>query len=335
MRSDFIEGFIIDLNVNGRLHAQWHQLREYDDEGGRSKGTRSGRISSSKPNLTQIPARDPKWGKLIRSLFIADEGGFWTKADYSQQEPRVLLHFAYLMKLEGAAEARQHYIDDPDMDYHSLVNTLIMNKTGKDIGRKKAKGINLGSVYGMGKHKMAAQLGVTLEVAEELLKAYHEGIPYAKLLETACIERIHQRGFIKTILGRKRRFKEWEPTEWARKMGTRPVKSKEEAERLWGKGQVSRAHAHKALNSLVQGSAADQMKQALIMMDAEGIAPQVTIYDECNATYFDHAQVRRMQEIMESAIPEFTIPFTAAPDIGPSWGEVKEQRWEGNHYVDK
>jgi DNA polymerase I-like protein with 3'-5' exonuclease and polymerase domains len=333
MRCDFIDGFIIDLNVKGRLHTQWHQLRDYDDEAGRSKGTRSGRIASSKPNLTQIPARDPYWGPLIRSLFIADEGGFWTKADYSQQEPRILLHFAYLMKLAGAAEARQRYIDDPDTDYHQLVADLIHERAGLDIGRKRAKGINLGSAYGMGKHKMAAQLGVSLEVAEELLKAYHEGVPYVKLLETACIDRVHQRGSIKTILGRKRRFKEWEPTEWHRKMGTRPVKSKEEAERLWGKGQVSRAHAHKALNSLVQGSAADQIKKALIMMDAEGIPPSIQIYDELNATYFDHKQVRRMQEIMENAIPEFTVPFTAAPDMGRSWGEVKAYKWTGAEYA--
>lgn len=338
MRLDFIEGTVLEQNVSGRLHPQWNQLRDFDEDSGRSTGTRSGRISGSKPNLTQIPSRDPYWGPLIRSMFIADKGGKWVKCDYSQQEPRILLHFAYIYRnpqtkkpLEGAAEARQIYIDNPHMDYHQLVADMIQQMASMDIGRVKAKTINLGSAYGMGRDKLARGLGVSREMADLILTAYHKGVPYVKGLEHACMERVNERGFIRTILGRKRRFKLWEPSDFNLKWSTRPVSSREEAYALWG-DDISRALIHKALNSLVQGSAADQIKAAIIQLDDEGLMPHVQVYDEINTTLDDMVKVRRMQEIMETVIPQFTIPFVADPDIGLSWGELNPLKWNGHSY---
>ena len=307
MRADFIEGSILKHNVRGRLHTKWQQLRGYDDEEEKSVGVSPGRIASSKPNLTQIPARDPRWGPLIRSFFIADEGGEWCKLDYAQQEPRILLHFACKTKINGqelmgAAEARQKYIDDPDIDYHTLVCNLIEQRSGKNIGRKSAKGINLGVSYGMGEEKMAKQLGLPVEVVRDILKVYHEGVPYVKQLSKACASRANELGYIRTILGRKQRFPDWEPADFDRKWGSTPVRSREEALRLWGPN-IARSKTHVAINPLVQGSAADMIKQAIAMLDAEGLTPSIQVYDEINAE----------------------------PDLGPSWGQLVAYHWTESH----
>lgn len=318
MRRDFIEGLIIDFNIDGRLHPQWHQLRQDDED--RANGTKTGRVASSKPNLTQIPSRHPVWGPRVRSLFIADEGGEWCKHDYSQQEPRLTVHFAYLKGYEGAAEARQRYIDNPATDYHQLIADLVHEKSGQDIGRRNAKDINLGSAYGMGKYKLADKLGVSLEMAEEILEAYHTGVPYVKKLERRCMDIAQAQGFIRTALGRKRRFNLWEAADFNKR--SFPVRSHEEAVERWG--QVIRAYAHKALNAMIQGTAADQTKTAIVLLDREGLTPQIQVYDELNQTIYNREDAWRIKEIMETALPDLTVPHLADPDVGPSWGEVKE-----------
>jgi DNA polymerase I-like protein with 3'-5' exonuclease and polymerase domains len=318
MRADFIDK-LRDDSVDGRIYSNWQQLRDVD-ENGKSKGTRSGRIAASKFNLTQVPSRDPRWGKLIRSLFIADEGLEWCKCDYSQQEPRIQLHFAYLRGFKGAAEARQRYIDDPATDYHQMVADLVKERTGKDIGRRNAKDINLGSAYGMGRYKLADKLGVTLEAADEILRAYHGGVPYTKELAEDMTRWAQKRGFIRTILGRRRRFNEWEPG-WFNH-GERAVKSEAEAREKWG-SNIQRAYCHKALNGSVQGSAADQIKVAIIQLDDAGLCPQVQVYDEINGSYGDRQQMKQVAEIMSNAIP-MEVPFLVEPEVGPSWGETKE-----------
>jgi len=330
IRADFIEGMILEKHVNGRLHPNWHQLRAMDEEedGGKSKGTRSGRIASSKPNLTNIPTRSPLWGKKVRGVFVPDHGGKWGKWDYSQQEPRILLHYAFLLGLQGAAEARQVYLDNPKADYHQLTADLVKEKSGKDIGRRNAKDINLGSAYGMGKAKLAKKLNLPRKVADEIFRAYHEGVPYVKKLEEKCMEMVNKRGWIQTILGRKRRFNMWEKAYSPDKhdnafIWNKPVPSYEEACDKWGAENVARAMVHKALNALVQGSAADQIKKCIIILDGENLTPQIQVYDELGRTVNSDRELIRTQEIMEHAI-ETTIPFDASPDVGDSWGEVKE-----------
>jgi DNA polymerase I-like protein with 3'-5' exonuclease and polymerase domains len=325
MRNDFVEGLVLGFNVKGRLHPQWHQLRADDED--RENGTTTGRIASSKPNLTQIPVRDPKWGKMVRTMFIPDKGGRYCKNDYSQQEPRGMLHFAYIKGYEGAAEVRQRYIDDPTISYHRIVEEIIQLKTGRaldpdpDTSYRIAKDINLGSAYGMGKDKLARKLRIPVEQASELLRVFHAGVPYVKKLEEHCMNLVRANGFIRTILGRKRRFELWEPTDWDKKRGVIPIKDYENAVLLWG--DVQRAYIHKALNAKVQGTAADQTKSAIIQLDAEGLTPQIQVYDELGTTIWSDEEAFRIQKIMENAIPEFTVPHEASPDVGLSWGEVK------------
>lgn len=321
MRRDFVEGLILNWNVRGRLHPQWHQLRQDDED--RENGTRTGRIASSKPNLTQIPIRDPQWGKKIRKGFVPDNGGKYCKHDFSSQEPRILLHFAYIKDYKGAREARQRYLDDPWTDYHQMTADLIRERTGKIIDRRPAKDINLGSAYGMGFWKLANKLGLELDEAKKLLKLYHEGVPYVKKLEERCMEIVQAQGFIRTILGRKRRFTMWEPKSWERKKGATPVANRELAVQLWGQ-DIERADAHKALNAVCQGSAADQTKSAIIQLDRMGLTPQIQVYDELGQTIWDDNDAWRIREVMENAIPEFTVPHLAWPELGDSWGDTKD-----------
>jgi DNA polymerase I-like protein with 3'-5' exonuclease and polymerase domains len=318
MRRDFIDKLIED-SVHGRIYTNWRQMRSYSDKGD-SEGTRSGRIASSNFNLTQVPSRDPYWGPLIRSLFIADEGKQWVKADYSQQEPRIMLHFSYVMKYDGAYAAVQRYRDDPSTDYHQLVADLIKEKTGRDIGRRPAKDINLGSAYGMGVPKLAAKLGVDLDTARDILSAYHAGIPYAKQMERDCMDLAERRGYVKTILGRRRRFNLWEPTHYDKFGGVKPIRDQAKAQELWG--SIRRAFCHKSLNSVVQGSAADQMKKAIVELDRRGYTPQIQVYDELNGSY-EPGDYKIVKEVMENAIP-MEVPFLVDPEVGTSWGELSD-----------
>lgn len=341
MRTDFIEGAILQRNVRGRLHPQWHQLREYDEEGKRTRGTRSGRIAASRPNLTQVPARDPVWGKRVRSLFVADQGKQWRKFDYSQQEPRFLVHFAFLMDqlprhmggrpMPGAAEAVRRWVEDPTVDYHQMVADMIEERSGRAMQRRPAKDINLGGAYGMGFLKLFNKLrihfpGLTHDMCKEILKTYHEGVPYVRAMSESCMERVRERGYIRTILGRRRRF-----NMWSRKkrfddsdleyFGMK-FRSYEEAVERFGEGNVERADIHKALNALIQGSAGDQMKKTLVLLHREGLTPQIQVYDELDGSYDNDEQTARIIHIMVTSIP-LKVPHLVEPEVGPSWGELK------------
>lgn len=338
MRKDFVEGAIIQRNVNGFLHPQWHQLREYDEEGRRTRGTRSGRIAASRPNLTQVPSRDPVWGKRVRGLFVPREGRRWAKFDYSQQEPRFLLHFAYLMDqlprymggraMPGAAAAVERWVKNPATDYHQMVADLIEERTGKAIGRRPAKDINLGGAYGMGKAKLRLKLKVAKEVADEIMRAYHAGVPYVKAMSESCMERASERGYIRTILGRKRRFNLWErKKKWDDEFGYSPTyRSYEEACEAFGEGNVARAAVHKALNALVQGSAGDQIKKTLVLLDREGLAPNIQVYDELDGDWETDDELRRVRFIMETSVP-LKVPHLVEPEVGASWGDL--EKWNG------
>ena len=158
-RTTFIDKMILEHLVDGRIHGELHPLRS--DNG----GTVTGRFSCSNPNLQQVPARDPMIGKLIRSLFIPEQDSHWGCFDYSQQEPRLTVHYSVLTQQEGAEEAAMEYAYD-DADFHQIVADMA------NISRKEAKIINLGLSYGMGKDKLTTQLGISPEEAEILFDQY-------------------------------------------------------------------------------------------------------------------------------------------------------------------
>lgn len=305
MRSDFIDSMVMGSIVNGRIHPQFHQVKH--DEG----GTVSGRFSCSNPNLQQVPSRDEIYGPLIRGLFIPEHGCMWCKGDYAQQEPRVTVHYAYLLGLPGAAEAVKRYRENPDTDYHQMVADMC------GIERRPAKNINLGLAYGMGIEKMAAQLGKTIEETKALFKTYHLGVPFVKLLSERCMNIAITRGFVRTLLGRRRHFDLYLPPRYDKENPCKPLPY-DEAVKEYG-FPVKRAFTHKALNSLIQGSSADMIKKAMLDMYKEGIIPHLTVHDETDSSVESEAKAKRIKQIMEDTVV-LEVPIKADMFLEKNWG---------------
>lgn len=318
MRGTFVESYILNSHVNGKVFGEFHLLK---GEGG---GTRSGRFSSSNPNLQNIPSRDPVLGPLMRSMFIPDRGHKqWRKYDYSQIEYRLLAHHAVG---QGADNLRARYVADPDTDYHVATQELVQGMTGQKIDRKPIKNINFGLIYGMGLEKLSRSLGLSEKDGKALFAAYHEAAPFAKATMEQCSAEAQAFGIITTILGRRSRFDSWEPVEVNYKARAVPLPYHVALMRY---GQIKRAMTHKALNRRLQGGAADLMKAAMFkcwqdgVFDATGV-PRLTVHDELDFSDTggcDDAFVE-MQRILESAVP-LRVPVKADYECGPDWGHVK------------
>ena len=300
---------ILKHSHKGRIHAEINQIRS--DQG----GTVTGRFSYNNPNLQQIPARNKELGPRIRSLFIPEEGTTWGCFDYSQQEPRLVTHYASMDKNssnitgEGLEEVLEAYLEH-DADFHKIVADMA------NIPRSQAKTINLGLFYGMGKNKLQAELGLDKTEAEDLFKQYHGKAPFVKQLTYSVMERAQDSGRIRTLLGRRCRFNLWEP----RQFGVHKALPKEEAEREHGPGMIKRAYTYKALNKLIQGSAADMTKKAMVDLYKEGIIPHIQVHDELDISVDGNAD--KIKEIMESAV-ELEVPNKVDYESGPNWGNIK------------
>lgn len=315
-RSTFVEGHVLGHQRNGRVHCEFHPLRS--DAG----GTVSGRFSCSGPNLQQIPARDPDIGPAVRRLFLPEEGCEWLSADYSQQEPRLTVHYASMMELDGADEAVRYYRTDPDADYHSMVAEMA------GIPRKQAKVINLALAYGMGKRKLAEQLNLDSESAEALFERYHEKVPFLHSLTEAASRRASKRGVLTTLLGRRCRFKFWEPADYdlARARWRDPALRKPltriEAETAWRGKPLKRSFVHTALNRLIQGSAADMTKKAMVDLWRQGLVPHLQIHDELCFSMESVPQAEEIIEVMRNAV-QLRVPIKVDGEAGPNWGDAK------------
>lgn len=311
MRRDFIEGICLKMQYNGRVHAQFHALRKDAD------GTRSGRFSSSTPNLQQIPARDEYWGPLVRSLFLPDEGAQWACLDYSQQEPRVLLHYAHLRRLRGSDEAVTQFNNNNATDFHQMVAEMA------SISRKQAKTINLGMFYGMGIYKLSQQLGLEMDEAKSLFEQYHSRVPFVRQLASECSKAAAQRGQIRTLLGRQRHFNMFEPADSRNTWPNResPL-NRTAAEKVWEGRPLRRSMTHKALNALVQGSSADMMKKAMVDLYKEGIVAHITVHDELDLSVVDRDEAQRIATVMENCV-ELNVPLKVDVETGPNWGDLK------------
>lgn len=238
--------------------------------------------------------------------------------------------------MPGADEAVALWCSNPATDYHQMVADMIERRSGKPMKRRPAKDINLGGAYGMGFKKLFLKLkvhfpGLDYAMCKEILKTYHEGVPYVKSMSDSCMERVADKGFIRTILGRRRRFNQWErkkdfSKEYDDDSYAWLYNSYEEAVEHCGEGNVVRAHIHKALNALIQGSAGDQMKKTLVDLDAEGLTPQIQVYDELDGSWESPDQVKRIRQIMETSI-KLVVPHLVEPEVGNNWGELED--WVG------
>ena len=295
---------IIKYEHNGRIHAEINQLR---NAGG---GTVTGRFSYQNPNLQQIPARNKDLGPKIRSLFLPENGCKWGCFDYSQQEPRLVVHYASLYKLPSVYDVIDAYNNDPNADFHQTVADMAQ------IPRSQAKTINLGLFYGMGKAKLQAELGVSKEKAAELFNTYHAKVPFVKQLMTKASNRSQDRGQIRTLLGRLCRFHLWEPNQF----GMHKALPHEDALREHGPG-IRRAYTYKALNKLIQGSAADMTKKAMLELYKEGIIPHIQIHDELDLSIKDDTEAKKVIEIMEEAV-KLEVPNKVDYEFGNNWGDI-------------
>ena len=294
---------IIRYEHLGRIHADINQIRS--DNG----GTVTGRFSYSNPNLQQIPARNKDLGPLIRSLFLPESGCEWGCFDYNQQEPRLVVHYASLDQDASVSNVRNAY-QEGDADFHTIVAKMA------DIPRTQAKVINLGLFYGMGKAKLQAELGVSKEKAEELFSIYHNRVPFVKKLMRGVSNRAQQRGQIRTLLGRLCRFHLWEPNSF----GMHKALPLEQAVQEHGPG-IRRAYTYKALNKLIQGSAADMTKKSMLDLHKDGIIPHIQIHDELDISVENDKQAKQITEIMESAV-DLEIPNKVDYESGKNWGDI-------------
>jgi len=336
VRTTFIDS-IIKHEHKGRIHADINQIRS--DDG----GTVTGRFSYSNPNLQQIPARDPDTGPLIRSLFIPEKGCKWGTFDYSQQEPRLVAHYALKFELPSVNDIADSYENDPSTDFHKIVAEMA------DIPRSQAKTINLGLFYGMGKAKLMNELDLTKDKADELFKRYHDRAPFVKQLMNKVMNAALNKGQIKTLLERRCRFPKYEPilkgSDWGKyipaedeermkelqEMG--PVlidfenniikeKDGEPKKNYWHNNPTRRAFTYKALNKLIQGSAADMTKKAMVNLYKEGHLAHIQIHDELDFSIESKDQADKIKKIMEQAV-DLEVPNKVDYESGPNWGEIK------------
>ena len=294
---------IIKYEHKGRIHADINQIRS--DSG----GTVTGRFSYNNPNLQQIPARNKDLGPLIRSLFIPESGCEWGCFDYNQQEPRLVVHYASLDQDASVFNVKNAY-NEGDADFHTIVAKMAQ------IPRTQAKTINLGLFYGMGKAKLQAELGVSKEKAEELFSIYHSRVPFVKTLMKSVSNRAQHRGQIRTLGGRLCRFHLWEPNSF----GLHKALPFEQAVQEHGPG-IRRAYTYKALNKLIQGSAADMTKKSMLELYKEKIIPHIQIHDELDISVESDKQAKRIKEVMESAV-DLEIPNKVDYESGKNWGDI-------------
>ena len=295
---------IIKHEHKGRIHADINQIRS--DYG----GTVTGRFSYSNPNLQQLPARNKDLGPMIRSIFIPEEGHTWGCFDYSQQEPRLVVHYAALHKFPSVNDVIDNYENDTSTDFHQVVADMAK------IPRSQAKVINLGLFYGMGKAKLQAELGVSKDKAAELFDQYHAKVPFVKQLMNSASNRAQERGQIRTLLGRLCRFHLWEPNQF----GMHKALPHEEALQEHGPG-IRRAFTYKALNKLIQGSAADMTKKAMLDLYKNGIIAHVQIHDELCISVKDQKQADEIVEIMQNAVT-LEVPNKVDCELANTWGDI-------------
>ena len=295
---------IIKHEHKGRIHADINQIRS--DYG----GTVTGRFSYSNPNLQQLPARNKDLGPMIRSIFIPEEGHTWGCFDYSQQEPRLVVHYASLHKFPSVNDVIDSYENDTSTDFHQVVADMAK------IPRSQAKTINLGLFYGMGKAKLQAELGVSKDKAAELFDQYHAKVPFVKQLMNSASNRAQERGQIRTLLGRLCRFHLWEPNQF----GMHKALTHEEALQEHGPG-IRRAYTYKALNKLIQGSAADMTKKAMLDLYKSGIVAHIQIHDELCVSVQDEEQAKQIVQVMENAVT-LEVPNKVDYEKGETWGDI-------------
>jgi DNA polymerase-1 len=314
----FLEGHILNHSVNGRIYAEIHPFRA--DDG----GTRSSRFSYSNPPLQQMPSRDKEIGPLIRRVFLPEEGETWAKPDISQQEFRLVVHYAIQHGLPGAREAAEIYRNDPTADFHAMVAQM----TGLD--RDMAKAI-FAKIYGAGVKKMAEMIGKSLAEVQAIVTQYDRKLPFVAALSAICQEKACRVGYTELYDGARRHWNLWEvPWIFAKGAGSCDI---EEARRriadpdhAWYGQRLSRAKTYTALNAQIQGSAARHTRLWMRACWREGITPLLQMHDFLDCSVRTREQAELVARLGEEAV-SLEVPMKVELKFGRSWGDATHS-WE-------
>ena len=316
---NFLETYILGHVVNGRVHAEIHPHRS--DEG----GTRSLRFSYSSPPLQLMPAHDEELAPLIRGVFLPEESETWAKCDVSQQEFRLICHYAFRHKLRGAQEAVERYHNDPATDFHAFVAAM----TGRD--RQTSKSINFARAYGAGPGKFAAMIGKPFGEARVIFAEYDRKLPFVSQLSRRCEEAVRRTGYLTLYDGARRHWNDWAPGgTWEKGAGPCP---REEAEarvrdpkHSWYQRPLWRVDVRKAMNALIQGSAARHTKLWMRAVWREGIVPLLQMHDSLDLSVSSPEQAELAAQLGRDAV-EFEVPMKVDIAYGGTWGDAKHS-WE-------
>jgi DNA polymerase I-like protein with 3'-5' exonuclease and polymerase domains len=338
IRDTFIKSYILESHVNGKVYGQYHPLRG-DKEDGSSQGAKTGRLSSSTPNLQNI-TKSTELGNKIRYMFKHDtDHVMFGAGDFSQIELRMLVHYAVG---KGSDEVRAQYNNDPNTDYHVNTQKLVKDISGFLIPRNASecaatgislniKTVNFALVYGQTEGNMARKAGLKKDVGKQVFKAYHTGNPYIKATMDQAASEVQEQGFITTVLGRRTHFKLWEPKERNYQDKKQVPLPFDQAIAVWG-SDIKRAYDYKAINYRLQGSAADAMKRAMLECWKQGVyhtigVPRLTVHDENGHSIKDKSKeqeegYKHMIWLMENAL-KFKVPLRFDWSTGATWGDCK------------
>lgn len=299
LRVTFIDRMFLDHHHKGRLHAQFNSLK------GEDGGTVSGRISSTDPNLQQLPARDEEAARRIRSLVLPEEGELFASVDYSSQEPRLAVHYGVQEGLRSAIKMASEYHKNPNLDIHQLVAELM------GIDRKKAKILNLAQMYGQGGGSLCIALGLPTEPAsfvndggqvieyiaplkegKQLLENYNQTVPFMKRLAKSTERQAREEGHVETLLGRHCHVFNY---------------------------PNGGDDARKAFNRRIQGSGADMIKRSMLDAWRAGFKLRLTVHDENLFSVQNKKQALECAHIMISAV-KLEVPVTCDLAVGENWG---------------
>lgn len=271
-----------DANGHGRVYPELNLLR-----------ARTGRFSCTNPNVQQIPSRDPVYGPMCRSIFVPEEGESWYSLDFSNQEGRLQVHYAYKIGAEGAASLAYEFNQDPNLDMHQMVANMV------GISRREAKAVNLGLSYGMGIAKLAKSLNVSEAQARVIKDNYNALAPFLDQLNKKSQAAMKKKGYVRTLGGRHSHV---DPP-------------------IYDKGE-KRTFEYKALNKLIQGSAADQTIECMIQAYEAKIPVLFPVHDQvCISGTLE--QCLKMKEIMETAV-KLDVPVVVDYNVNEaqSWEEA-------------
>ncbi len=276
----------------GRVHASFNQTV-----------TATGRLSSSEPNLQNIPVRTPL-GRRIRSAFVpAEEDMSLLSADYSQVELRIMAHCSEDPTLRRAFREGR--------DIHRFVAAQVNNVEEEEVSdemRQQAKAVNFGIIYGLSPYGLSKQIGIEVEQAEAFIAGYFERYPRVKEFIGRTVDRARRDGHVETLSGRKRRI-----------------------EGIRGSGATRSAAERIAVNTVIQGSAADLIKRAMIRIHRSlpGVDDRarmlLQIHDELVFEVPDQSldRVRRfVTEQMKGAL-DLAVPLKVDTAVGKNWAEAK------------